>query len=754
MTSKRGTIVPIVVAWILMALGVNARPKDESEREEMYRRYLDFSKYVKGGTVEPHWMADGNSFWYAEGASENTVIWKVDPEANTKTPFLDTPRILKLLGDAIGKELPHKGIPFDEFAFTDDTESAIRFSVGEKEFVLKLRGYEIAQAEATGVARRGLVPQTIPQPAYRRFSWAQVKEIPSPDGRWFAGLRKHNIWLRSASDGRIIQLTEDGSPEHDWWDWPWKKQLAWSPDNRKLASGRMDLRRVPKLPLVDFLKPIEEVQWSPRWLDSELAGEPMPQQAVYIFDIASKRRVSIDLRKKQDRRIEILTWTNDSSELLLLISDRYRLELDIFAADAKTGSTRRLLHEVHGAPRYSFNRFTVLPSGKGFIWLSEKDGWRHAYLYDLEGTLVQRLTKGRFVVERAVEVDEKRGWVYFLARGDPHRIYDTHLYRVSLDGQNLTQLTEATGQHEVRFAPSKQFFLDMHSTVDRPPRVELRRANGPLLRTLTEADIDGLKKLGWKPPEEFVVKAADGKTDIHGILYKPHDFDVQKKYPVIEHLYPVVTRVPRSFLPGSEKEHPHVWCQAMAQLGFLAMVIDTRGSTGRATNFSDMLYRNTGRYEIRDRVTALKQLAEKYPYFDLSRVGVIGYSNGGYYAIRALLEAPETYHVGIAVAPVVDRGAHISHIWLGPPADNKDAFELASLFRLVPNLKGKLLLIHGTHDRLVPVSHTMRIVDALTRANRPYDLMIVPDWGHWEGYEWEDHRLETYRRYFIEHLKP
>jgi dipeptidyl aminopeptidase/acylaminoacyl peptidase len=275
-----------------------------------------------------------------------------------------------------------------------------------------------------------------------------------------------------------------------------------------------------------------------------------------------------------------------------------------------------------------------------------------------------------------------------------------------------------------------------------------------LLRTLTEADTEGLKELGWKPPEEFVVKAADGKTDMHGILYKPNDFDPRKKYPVIEILYPVSEWVPRTFVSGSDKESPHVWCQAMAQLGFLTLVIDTRGSSGRANEFSDMLYRNTGRYEIPDRVTALNQLAERLPYLNLSRVGVIGYSNGGYYAIRALLEAPEAYHVGIAVAPVVDRGAHFSYMLLGPPEDNQEAYEYASLFRLAPNLKGKLLLIHGTHDRLVPLSHTMRMVEAFTRAKRPYDLMIVPGWGHWQGYEWDEFRQETYRRYFLEHLKP
>ena len=373
-------LIPFVLGLAVLLPASSAQNSDQSEREEMYRRYLDFPSYVKGGKVEPHWMADGARFWYAEGAPANTVIWKVDPEANTKEPLFDTARLRNALTDALGQELPYQGLPFDEFTFVDENERAVRFSVGKKGFVLNIDSYEIGQADTTSQAERsGLLPQTIPQPTYRNFSWVQIKEVPSPDGSWFAGLRKHNIWLRSASDDRMVQLTEDGSPEHDWWDWPWKKQLAWSPDSRKLAAGKMDFREVPKLPLVDFLKPTEEVTWGPRFRDAELAGEPMPQQAVYIFDIGSKRRVKVDTGQKPDRRVDILTWTKDGSELLVLVSNRYLLELDILAADAKTGSTRTLLHEVHGVPRFTFgDRFTMLPRGKGFVWLSEKDGWRHA----------------------------------------------------------------------------------------------------------------------------------------------------------------------------------------------------------------------------------------------------------------------------------------------------------------------------------------------------------------------------------------
>lgn len=384
----------------------------------------------------------------------------------------------------------------------------------------------------------------------------------------------------------------------------------------------------------------------------------------------------------------------------------------------------------------------------------------------MNGRLIRQLTEGEFPVVRVAAVDEKAGWVYFIAQGDKQRVYDTHLYRVNLEGKGFTRLTEAPGQHDlqlfgyifhrVEFAPSEQFFLDTHSTTARPPTVELRRADGILLQTLSRANSDGLKELKWSPPEEFVVKAADGNSDLYGVLYKPYDFDPKKKYPVIEYIYGGGSVVPRTFSPEFGMG---VEAQAMAQLGFIVFIVDGHGpgiGGTRGREFERVTYGTWGRYEIPDHVAALKQLAEKRPYMDLSRVGIIGLSMGGYYAIRALLQAPDVYHVGIAVAPVIEISEHYNYRWLGPPERNKDAYEYASNLRLAGNLKGKLLLIHGTSDTAVPFSQTMRMVEALIRAGKPYDLIVPPEWGHWdnETRARESYRLEAIRRYFQEHLKP
>jgi len=390
--------------------------------------------------------------------------------------------------------------------------------------------------------------------------------------------------------------------------------------------------------------------------------------------------------------------------------------------------------------------------------MSERDGWNHLYLYDLEGTLIRRLTEGAFPIVKVLAVDEKAGWVYFTAHGDGQRPYDTHLYRVDLEGKKFTQLTEATGRHDIRFSPSKTLFLDVHSSIDRPPVVELRRADGVrLLQTLSEANIDALDELRWKEPEEFVVKAADGKTDLYGVLYKPFDFDPDKKYPVIESIYagPEITFVPDTFTDWRV-----TYPQALAQLGFVVFKVDGRGTPDRGKAFQDVVYGNFGRHEIPDHLATLNQLAENRPYMDLSRVGIWGHSWGGYFAIRAMLLAPDVYHVGIASAPAVALSdfSRFIEAYMGLPENNEEAYEYGSNLRLADNLKGDVLLIHGTSDDDVPFSATMKMVEAFARVGKPYDLIVLPEQTHAIGSSVADgersYVSEAIRRYFQEHLKP
>ena len=735
----RGAIVCAVIGLVLITQPVNAQPKDQSAREAMYRRYLEFPKYVKGGSIEPRWMADGSSFWYAEGAPENTIMYKVDPKANTKTPLFDTARLREALSDLLGFEPPHRGLPFDTFTFLDNGDQTVRFTVEGKQFVLRLGAYTISRAPALSEEEK----KRLDPPA---------GAVPSPDRRWLVGIKDHNIWLRSNFGDPSAPLTTDGIKDHGWSVAGWGDQGWWSPNSLMLAAKKVDSRKVVKMPIVHWLKQTEEVTWE----YYPIAGGTVAQIELFVLDVLSKKQVPVGAGPWPNEEIYILGWPPDSSELLFVRSDREYKKFELVAANPTTGVTRVVLSEtretfVNGWDFSRTSLMTFLEHGKKFIWMSERNGWNHLYLFDINGNLIRQLTEGNFPVVEIISVDESVGWIYFTAHDDRNRPYDTHLYRVSLEGNGFERLTEAPGQHVIQMAPSKKFFLDTHSSPDRPPIVELRRADGTLLQTLSRANIKGLEELRWKPPEEFVVKAADRKTALYGVLYKPFDFDPDKRYPIIQVVYGgarIAQAVRRGFIPVLHDR----WAHELAQLGFITFFVDPRGTAHRGKDFQDVFYGNIGSLEkTADYVTALKQLAKNRPYMDLSRVGIMGHSSGGYNTLRAMLLASDVYDVGVASTAPADGSVIPWEYYMGLPQNNKVGYELASNLPLASNLDGRLLLIVGTNDVLF--SRTMKMVDALIRANKHFDLVLLPEKGH-SLPRISPYWREAIRRYFQEQLKP
>ncbi len=737
----------------LFVAQTGAQPSTRPEREEMYKHYLDFPSHVKGGKVEPHWMAEGSTFWYAEGSPANTVIWKVDPEANTKDPLFDAARLRKAIADALGHEPPYKILPFDTFAFTSEDETTVKFAVEGKEFLLNLDDYAVTAAPSSPESGNSRLEPQITRKGDNGHP--DLYEVRSPDGKWFVGLHDHDLWLRSAYDGRRIQLTTNGVEDYEWGSLPWVFAPAWSPDSLKLAVKRHDFREVPKIPVVHYLNPVEDVQWVPYPFK---AGMPTERHELYVIDILSKRQVKIEAGGAPYNEIWDVQWVPDG-RLLFQENDIYRKRYRLATADPKKGTSHTILSESHLAPFASFpwiSRTTVLDGGKRVLWRSNRDGWHHLYLHETESNQSRRLTEGEFPVFRVVTVDEKEGWVYFIAGTDRARPYDTHLCRIRLGGTKFRVLTEAPGQHDhdaqpVRFSPDKEFFLDTHSSPSRPPSVDLWRADGTFVRTLSKAHIDTPEDLTWIAPEEFVAKGADGTTDLYGLLYKPYDFEPADRYPVIQVLEG------NAGAQRSRNFASQISSHALAQLGFIVFAVNTHSAWPRGIRgpeFEQLVHGNFGRHEIPDQVAALKNLGEKRPYMDLKRVGVMGGSFNGYFAVRSMLTAPESYHVAVAAAPVLDVNTHANYQWLGPPEENRETYEHASNYRLAGNLRGKLLLIQGTSDLLVPISQTMRMVDALVRADKPFDLMILPEWGHWGNERMERYWMDRAAEYFQEHLRP
>jgi dipeptidyl aminopeptidase/acylaminoacyl peptidase len=400
----------------------------------------------------------------------------------------------------------------------------------------------------------------------------------------------------------------------------------------------------------------------------------------------------------------------------------------------------------------------MLPDGSSFIWRSERDGWAHLYHYSMRGELLAQLTSGEFPVIGVTRIDQRGGWVYFQAHGDPDRVYDNHLYRVSLGGGEMQQLTEGKGRHTIAMAPSCEAFLDTFSSVDTPPRTVLRRANGELLQVLAEADISRLEQVGWVPSKEYVVKAADGETDLWVTVHFPYNFDPEKTYPVFEDIYAGPQVMKRVMDFGATR--PPSWemtnfPRALAQLGFLVITMDGRGTPGRSKAFHDTIYRNWGRFEIADHAGAITQLAARLPCIDLDRVAVSGASWGGHYTFRALAQAPEVYRFGIPVVPEYDSRAHtLIEPFLGClPADDKDVYDVADALALAPLLKGTMLQITGAND-VSTQNQFFQMSEALIRLGIHHETMIYPNAGHgWFGATARyDNALKS--RWLLAHMQP
>jgi dipeptidyl aminopeptidase/acylaminoacyl peptidase len=556
----------------------------------------------------------------------------------------------------------------------------------------------------------------------------------------------------------MVPLTEDGIENYEWnvgGGLSIRPPVArWSPDGGRLAAYRVDSRKVQRQPLVHWLTSREEVDMDL----NPLAGGELPQVEVYVIDVLSRRTVRVETGDQRDQYLYLIGWRPDGRELLYYRMSRDFRRLDLLAADPNTGKSRVILTEtsktfVEGYTDWPSLLFTPLWDRQQFLWLSERDGWEHIYLYGFDGQLVRRLTTGTFPVQRIVSVDRKAGWIYFSASSDPDRPYDSHLHRVNLEGQGFARLTKESGQHSVVIAPSGEYFLDTHADLDRPARVELMRADGAPLQVLAAADTSALAPLRRQPIERFVVKAADGITDLYGVLFKPFDFDPKRKYPVIEVFYPgdQINIVPRTF----DLNYYGVRAQAWAQLGFITFVVDARGTPGRGKAFQDVVYLNHGKNEIPDHAAVVKQLVRQRPYMDSTRVGVWGHSWGGYFAIRAMLLAPDVYQVGVASAPLADLDATYwpTEPYMLTPQENAAGYDYAKNTRFADRLEGKLLMIVGSNDGAHLMGHVLRQAEAFIRAGKLFDMMILPEQNH--GFTGTSARFaEQYvRAYFEKNLR-
>jgi dipeptidyl-peptidase 4 len=578
----------------------------------------------------------------------------------------------------------------------------------------------------------------------------------SPDGKRTAYIKDFNLWVKDATTGKDIQLTTDGiksfgyATDNAGWTKSDRPILVWSPDSRKIATFQQDERNVSDTYLVTTNVGAPKLEaWK-----SALPGDPniaMIQRV--IIDVDNPKVIRLQLPPDPHRSTQCddvscvfngpwddVYWSQDAKTLAFVSTSRDHKKENLRVADAATGSVREVYEEV-SPTQFESGKGTVnwryLPATNEFIWFTERDGWGHLYLYDLAtGKLKNQITSGDWAVWRVLKVDDKNRVMYFEAGGrekgnDP---YFGHFYRVGFDGKNLTLLTPETANHDVTISTDGSYFIDNYSTINTPTVSVLRDMNGKLIANLEKADVSRLAATGWKPPTPIIVKARDGVTDLYGLISTPTNLDPAKKYPIIDYIYPgpqdggVGTR---SFTAVRGDD------QALAELGFVVVRIDGMCNPSRSKKFHDSCYGNMADNTLEDQIAGIKQLAAKYPYIDLDRVGIWGHSGGGFATAAAMFRYPDFFKVGISESGNHDNrnyeddwGERYNGLLVKDATGNKDNYTDQANETFAKNLKGHLLLAHGTMDDNVPPNNTYLVVDALIKANKDFDLIMIPNARH------------------------
>ncbi len=594
-------------------------------------------------------------------------------------------------------------------------------------------------------------------------------EIASPDGKKVAFIRDWNLWMRDVETKKETQLTTDGVENFGYAtdNAGWKKSdrpiLLWSPDSKKIATFQQDQRHVSDMYLVTTNVGEPKLQ---AWKYPLPEDEKVIQIHRVIIEVDQPKVIRLKM-PPDDRRGTLCDdiacsgafddneWNEDATKLAFVSTPRDHKKATLKIADANTGEVREVFTETVET-QYESGQGTInwryLPESNEFIWYSERDDWGHLYLYDLTtGKLKNQITKGDFVVTRLRKVDEKNRRLYFEANGREtgRDVYYTHFYAVDFDGKNFKLLTPEDGNHQVSISDDGKYFVDNFSKPNEPPVSVLRDMNGKLIATLEKADVSRLIKTGWKPPMPITVKSRDGKDDLYGLMFTPTNLDKTKKYPIINYIYPGPQGGgvgSRSF-SASRSDH-----QALAELGFVVVVIDGTCNPDRSKSYHDACYGNMADNTLPDQIAGTKELAAKYPFMDLERVGVWGHSGGGYATAAAMFRFPEFYKVGIS-----ESGNHDNRNYEDDWGERYigllkgDNYEKQANQNYAKNLKGKLLLAHGGLDDNVPPYNTYLVVDALIKANKDFDLIIFPNARH--GYGADSFYMMRRRwDYFVEHL--
>ncbi|HJU72179.1 MAG TPA: DPP IV N-terminal domain-containing protein [Gemmatimonadaceae bacterium] len=681
---------------------------------------------VVGAPETPTWI-DSTRFWYRKSVLRGNEFVLVDANTLEKRPPFDHARLASGLSSATKGRYTAITLPFNTFTFADSAR-AIEVTVDSTRLRCKLSDYTCSRLQRDP-------PRPSPrQPGGGLYgappAWDE-RPISSPDSSHEATIQNFNVFVRQAGASTWTPLSFDGV-DADAYEW---RTLVWSPDSKWIAVYRVKpgFRRE-----IHYVQSSPEDQIQPKHSTRlyNKPGDVLDEERPVLFEVATKRQVNVDPALFPNAYdVTRLEWRKDSRTATFEYNQRGHQAYRIIEIDAATAKTRAVINEeVPTFFSYSGKRYRYdVADGKEIIWMSERDGWNHLYLYDgVTGRVKNQITKGNWVVRGVEHVDTAARRITFRASGmsagkDP---YFVHVYRINFDGSGLTPLTEADATHNVVFSPDRKFYVDTYSRVDLPPISELHlTSDRKLIGQLEKGDMSALLATGWRPPTVFTSLARDGKSDIWGVIIKPTNFDSTRKYPIIENIYagPHDSFAPKSF--GLQ-----LAMQTQAELGFIVVQVDGMGTSNRSKAFHDVAWKNLGDAGFPDRILWHRAIAAKHSWYDTSRVGIYGTSAGGQNSMGALLFHPDFYKAAVSAV-----GCHDNRMdkiwwneqWMGYPLG--DHYSKASNVDNAWRLQGKLLLVVGEMDQNVDPASTMQVVNALIKANKTFDLLVIPGAGHGPG---------------------
>lgn len=579
----------------------------------------------------------------------------------------------------------------------------------------------------------------------------------SPNGKWELYTRAHNLYMGSPDDRKIEQqLSSDASPYYSFCvdekgdymvDKTFPSVAQWIND-RFFYAMRVDRRKVATMSVINSGATARPRVSTYKY---ETPGDKdVAQFELFIGDSQTKAIKKINLERWPDQQLEVVASPGNATEIFVLRRKRTRDEMELCAVDLFNGNVRTIIHEV-SKPFINEDFFNVyiIKSGKEIIWWSDRSGWGQYYRYNAQGKLLNRITKGNFTAGKILLIDTAKSSAYLYAYGKQPKMnpYYATLYKVSFDGKAEKLLTPENATHQVSMSPNRNYFVDNYSRIDLPPVTVLRKIDGTKVAEVFKPDVSALYNYGWKHAEAFTVKAKDDSTTLYGLIWKPFDFDPNKKYPVISQVYPgpQIETVWNDFTVLDRYNNT-----ALAQLGFIVVAVGHRGGSPiRNAAYYKYGYGNLRDNAIDDDKYALEQLAERYSYLDLSRVGIFGHSGGGMMTVAAMAKYPDFYKVGVASS-----GNHDNRIYNRTWGESYQGFENKMQINqdLAKNIKGNLMLVTGEVDENVNPAHTFRMADALIKADKDFDLMVLPGQGHsYEGAA-KSYFHKRLRAYFAKYL--